>query len=194
MPSSSHTESGTFCHEVKAPWSQRLRLPIHTTVICCSPCSPAVQYSYISRINFLHKIRPARQLPATIDKTKYQLQLGAILLFKCPVSACSSSWCFLHKGNTKRSALLYPFHPDRGLSGGGDHQQLSTTCTRLCLNPARVLFINQRWRFGRNIKDSGDSGSTFSPAPFSLYPGWCWWQEPKEQGTFPGDRRHYRLR
>ncbi len=59
------------------------------------------------------------------------------------------------------------FHPDRDLSGGGGSSAGFPQHAHGCVLTQRVYFsLTQRRRFGRNIKDSGDSGSTFSASTF----------------------------
>ncbi len=59
----------------------------------------------------------------TIDKTKYQLQLGAILLFKCHGIRMQLVVMLSAQRQHKEVMRFCTIPPDRGLSGGGDHQR-----------------------------------------------------------------------
>ena len=79
----------------------------------------------------------------TIDKTKYQLQLGAILLFKCHGIRMQLVVMLSAQRQHKEVMRFCPHSPlTVAYQVVGIISRLSTTCTRLCLNPARVLFIN----------------------------------------------------
>ena len=80
-----------------------------------------------------------------------------------------------------------PFHPDRGLSGGGDHQQAFHNMHG-CVLTQRVYFsLTQRRRFGRNIKTLRRLRIHLQRQHlFAFIPDDAGGRKPKEQGHSPG--------
>ncbi len=78
-----------------------------------------------------------------IDKTKYQLQLGAILLFKYH-GIRMHLVVMLSAQRQHKKVMRFCTHPTLTVTYQvvGIISRLSTTCARLRLNPARVHFIN----------------------------------------------------
>nr|AAM88309.1 unknown [Escherichia coli] len=84
-----------------------------------------------------------------IDKTKYQLQLGTILLFKCHGIRMQFVMVFSAQRQHKK-VMRFCTHSTLTMTNQVMRivGWLTTTCTRLRLNPARVLFINPATTFG----------------------------------------------